>query len=515
MLYNKGMLAKINSMTTWGVEGYPIDVEVDIGRGLPGVSVVGLPDQAVKESRDRIRPAIKNSGYEFRSNMKIIINLAPADLKKEGSCFDLPIAVGILAAQGVVPLDILAECSFVGELALDGTLRPVTGVLPIAVKLSELGSPRKLIVPYPNAGEASVIKGIEVYPVKTLAQCIAFLTGNHDMVPAVSDMERIFSAGRDRYGLDFKDVKGQGYAKRAVEVAVAGSHNILMSGSPGSGKTMLAARIPSILPSLTLAESLEITKIHSVAGILKDGLVTERPYRSPHHTISNIALVGGGGVPRPGEVSLAHNGVLFLDELTEFHRDALEVLRQPLEDGSVSISRARGRMTFPARFLLAASMNPCSCGWYGDSSRQCNCTLGQIIKYRKKLSGPLLDRIDIQIEVSSLPPGLLLREREEEPSLEIRRRVEKARKAQGKRFKDADIFFNGHMNTRLIKRYCVLDDECRKLVESALDKLRLSARAYDKIRKVARTIADLDDSEDIRPQHLAEAIQYRSLDSDL
>ncbi len=508
------MLAKVNSLTIWGIEGYPVAVEVDISFGMPGVSIVGLPDQAVRESRDRIKPAIKNSGFEFPSNSKMVINLAPADRKKEGSYFDLPIAVGILAAQGVIPLDRLSEFSLVGELALDGTLRPVNGVLPIAMKLSELKSRKKILLPAGNALEASIIKGIEVYPVSSLSECTAFLTGKQEIKPTVSDVDKLFKSRR-KYSLDFKEVKGQAYAKRAIEVAVAGAHNIIMIGSPGAGKTMLASRIPSILPTLTLPESLEITRIHSVAGILKEGIVTERPFRSPHHTVSDVALIGGGNIPKPGEVSLSHNGVLFLDELPEFHRDVLEVLRQPLEDGKVSIARAKGRLTFPSRFLLVGSMNPCPCGWYGDSTHPCHCTLAQILKYRRKISGPLLDRIDIHIEVPSLPAGVLLKEREEEPSEVIRQRVEAARQIQQKRFEGTGIFFNGHMTAGQIKRYCVLDDECLQLIRTALDRMQLSARAYDKIRKVARTIADLDNSENIKPQHLAEAIQYRSLDRDM
>jgi len=507
------MLARIHSLTIWGIDGYPVDVEVDISYGMPSVSVVGLPDQAVKESRDRIKPAIKNSGFEFPSNSKIVINLAPADIKKEGSYFDLPIAVGILAAEGLIPFERLAEFSLVGELALDGTVRPVKGILPIAIRLSELKK-KKLIVPGENALEASIIREIEVYPVNNLRECMGFLAGKREIEPVSCDVKNLFESGR-KCSLDFRDVKGQAYAKRAIEVAVAGAHNIIMVGSPGAGKTMLASRIPSILPALTLQEALEITRVHSVAGILKEGIVTERPFRSPHHTISDIALIGGGNIPRPGEVSLAHNGVLFLDELPEFHRDVLEVLRQPLEDGRVSISRAKGRTAFPARFLMAASMNPCYCGWYGDNARQCHCTLAQILKYRKKVSGPLLDRIDIHIEVPSLPAGLMLGEREEESSEAIRQRVEKAREIQQERFEGTGIFFNGHMTTSQIKRYCVLDDESLQLIRTALDRMQLSARAYDKIRKVARTIADLDNSENIKPQHLAEAIQYRSLDRDV
>lgn len=490
----------------------PVDVEVDISFGIPTISIVGLPDQAVKESRDRIKPAIKNSGFEFPSDRKVVINLAPADLKKEGVYFDLPVAVGILAAEGVVPLTKIEEFSFIGELALDGTLRPVKGVLPIAMKLAEMEN-RKLVLPADNGLEAAIVKDIDVYPVKDLRECVAFLTGKKEISPVVCDVEALFNS-KKKYSLDFKDVKGQAYAKRAIEVAVAGGHNILMIGSPGAGKTMLASRIPSILPSLTLSEALEITRIHSVAGILKESIVTERPFRSPHHTISDIALIGGGNIPRPGEVSLAHNGVLFLDELPEFHRDVLEVLRQPLEDGKVNISRAKGRMEFPARFLMVASMNPCPCGWYGDSARQCNCNLSQILKYRKRISGPLLDRIDIHIEVSSLPASVILKEREEEPSDKIRERVERARKIQEKRFEGEGIYFNGHMTTSHLKKYCILSEECQQLIKTAIESMHLSARAYDRIRKVARTIADLDSSDTIQPHHLAEAIQYRSLDRD-
>lgn len=507
------MLSKISSLTVWGIEGVEVEVEVDISFGMPAISIVGLPDQAVKESRDRIKPAIKNSGFDFPSNRRIVINLAPADLKKEGVYFDLPVAIGILAAEGIIPLKCMDGFSFVGELALDGTLRPVKGILPIAMKLSEMEN-KKIVLPSDNALEAGIVKGIEVYPVRDLRECVAFLTGKKEIKPFVCDVEALFNSRR-KYSLDFKDVKGQAYAKRAIEVAVAGGHNILMIGSPGAGKTMLASRIPSILPSLTLPEALEITRIHSVAGILKEGIVTERPFRSPHHTISDIALIGGGNIPKPGEVSLAHGGVLFLDELPEFHRDALEVLRQPLESGSVNISRAKGRMEFPARFLLVASMNPCPCGWYGDSARQCNCNLSQILKYRRKISGPLLDRIDIHIEVSSLPASVILKEHEEEPSERIRERVERAREIQRKRFEGEGIYFNGHMTASHLKKYCALNEECQQLIKSAIESMHLSARAYDRIRKVARTIADLDNSETIQPHHLAEAIQYRSLDRDV
>ncbi|MCM8767020.1 MAG: YifB family Mg chelatase-like AAA ATPase [Candidatus Omnitrophica bacterium] len=505
------MISKISSFTIWGIDAYPVEIEVDISKGIPGISIVGLPDQAIKESKDRIKPAIKNSGYEFPSG-KITINLAPADLRKEGPYFDLPIAIGILAASGKIKQLKINEFYFVGELALNGEIRPVPGILPMVLKLKEIKS-KKFIIPFENSLEGSIIKDVDVYPVKNLNQCVEFLIGEKEIEPVKSDIEEIFNK-RNKYDVDFKEVKGQRYVKRAVEVAVSGGHNILMIGSPGSGKTMIARRIPTILPSLTLEEALEITKIHSVSGILKGPIVFERPFRSPHHTISDIALIGGGAVPKPGEVSLAHNGVLFLDEMAEFHRDVLEGLRQPLEDGKVNISRAKGRIEFPSRFLLVAATNPCPCGWYGDSQRECHCTLSQILKYRKKLSGPLLDRIDIHIEITSLPANILFEEKEEESSESIRKRVEMAREIQKERFKNENIYFNAHMNSSQIKKYCILSDEAKDLLKNAIENLKISARAYDKIRKVARTIADLDQSEKILPHHISEAIQYRCLDKE-
>jgi len=503
------MVSKINSFTIWGIDAFPIDIEVDISKGIPSISIVGLPDQSVKESKDRLKPAIKNSGFEFPSG-KIVVNLAPADLKKEGSYFDLPIAIGILSSLNIIKQSVIDEFYFVGELALDGNVRKVNGILPMVLKLKEIEK-KKFIIPYENSFEGGIVEDVDVYPVKSLIECVEFLTGKKEIKPVKLNIDEIFK-NREKYDVDFKEVKGQKYVKRAIEVAVSGSHNILMIGSPGSGKTMIARRIPTILPSLTLEEALEITKIHSVSGLLNGPIVFERPFRSPHHTISDIALIGGGAIPKPGEVSLAHNGVLFLDEFSEFHRDVIESLRQPLEDGKVSISRAKGRIEFPSRFLLVAATNPCPCGWYGDNQRECHCTLSQILKYRKKLSGPILDRIDIHIEITSLPGKFLIQEDEEESSEEIRKRVERAREIQKERFKNEGIYFNAHMNTSQIKKYCIVTEESKKLLQDALENLKISARAYDKIRKVARTIADLDNSEKILPHHISEAIQYRCLD---